>query len=132
MKILVCVAGLTGLGMTGVLPEKVKGLLVDRRLSTPAGQPGAQLVIVTGQQMLVMPARPRFGGAATPSGRGRRGAGRLHPGRARPVAGRELQPPSPVSELRAVGGRPPARLPPHRSGVALDWPGRGRLTRTAG
>ena len=38
--------------MIGVLLLKVKGLLVNRRLSKPAGQPGVQLVIVTGQQML--------------------------------------------------------------------------------
>ena len=61
MEILAFVAGLTGLSMTGVLPEKVKGLLVDRRLSTPAGQPGVQLVIVTGQQMHIPLPRPGIG-----------------------------------------------------------------------
>src|SRR5713226_2289840 len=40
----------------GVLPEGTKGLLVDRRLSTPAVLPGVRRVIVTGQRVLVMPA----------------------------------------------------------------------------
>ena len=45
---------------SGWTPGK-EGLLVDQRLFTPADQPEVQLVIVTGQQMLVMPARSRPG-----------------------------------------------------------------------
>jgi hypothetical protein len=35
--------------LIGVLPQIVKGLLVDRRVSKPAVQPGVLLVIVTVQ-----------------------------------------------------------------------------------
>ena len=38
------------------------------------------------------------------------------------MAGRELQPPRPVGELRPLGSRPPARLRPHRPGHTLDRP----------
>ena len=87
--------GLGGSGpswaLIGVLPWKLQGLLVDQRLFTPADQPGVQLVIVTGQQMLVMPARSRSRGSPATPGRCHRGAGRAgrrvtaHPG---PGAGR--------------------------------------------
>jgi hypothetical protein len=48
--------------------------------------------------------------------------GDLHPGRPRPVAIRNLQPPRQVGELRPLGGRPQARLQPHSPGHALGRP----------
>lgn len=52
-----CVAVAGGMGAIGVFPQEVKELLVDRLAVHADRPPGAQLVIVTGQQMLVMSAR---------------------------------------------------------------------------
>ena len=40
------------------------------------------------------------------------------------MAGRNLQPPRQIGQLRPLGGRPPARLRPHRPRRTLDRPDR--------
>src|SRR5215813_8352807 len=74
----------------------MEGLLVDRRLFTPAGQPGVRSVIVPARKLLVMRV-VRPGGAVASSGRGSGGPGRA-------VA----WPGVPVGAFRQRGGALPA------------------------
>ena len=101
--------------------REAKGLLVGRRLSTPAALPGVQVVIVAGQRVLVMLSWGQPGRSPAAPGRGRRGGRR---GRRRAGAdlgagprGRRVVPPlRPVlgtgaQRLRAPAGRRAGRRP---------------------
>ena len=58
--------------------REAKGLLVGRRLSTPAVLPGVRVVIVAGQRVLVMLSWGQPGRSPAAPGRGRRGGRRGH------------------------------------------------------